>query len=250
MGGFSRLGARVVTWTVAFALAAPIALVGLRATSAGSSPSVVQDVSHSADATTITVTASATTPGNLLVLVLGPRANTNLGATVSSITDNAGNTWVLATQDLPPVQPQRQSGDIFYVDPATSKSMTSVTVTWGVSSTTNARFYEVSGIANSPLDEHYSADAYGTTSPRASTTDLAQANEWAVAMIAYGSADITISGITPGWTNDTTVHLHGKNNTSEQSGHQTTSATTPLTYAGTLSSGSTWSAIIATFRAA
>lgn len=193
-----------------------------------------------------TVTASGGAAGTGLIIVIGWRVAAAASQTITGIVDNKANTWVKAVADNDATSTVKE--DIWYVDPATYVSgVTTITPTFSIAATSGWFFYEVSGMANAPLDTAPTGTHANSTAPTITTATLAQAAEFAVGGIAWGSNSATISGQTAGWTLDTNQVVTAPN-MSLAPAHQITAATTALVYAGTLSAANRWSDLVATFK--
>jgi hypothetical protein len=193
-----------------------------------------------------TVTSTGSAAGTGLIIVIGWRIAVAASQTITGVIDNKGNTWVKAQADNDATSTQK--ADVWYVDPATYISgVTTITPTFSIAASSGWFFYEVSGMANAPLDAAPTGTHASSTAPTITTAVLAQATEFAVAGIAWGSNAATISGQTAGWTLDTNQVAASPNMTLAPA-HQITAATTALTYAGTLSGSNRWSDLVATFK--
>jgi hypothetical protein len=109
------------------------------------------------------------------------------------------------------------------------------------------RFYEISGA--STVDQAHSGSGSSTTPNSGSTATTASANEVVIGDIGFVTKPTTISGLTPGFTNDPLLLnplLQHQN--AEQGGHEAVSSTGTFSYSGTLSNSQVWAAVVATFK--
>ena len=206
--------------------------------------SVVQTQSNSATSgTTVTITVTATTGGNTLIVTAGD-SNSD---TVSSVTLGAAN----LAQAVAAADPGGNiHAEIWYLDNISS-GQTTVTVTFSGSVTHAAAVaYEVSGIGGGSLDKT-SGNGQSGSSPVSwtsnSTGTLTQASEIAVGACFFGTLGSSITGPSSPWTN---VRVPASGNSIE-SGYNIVSATTALAYTGTATGSGTvrTAAVIATFKA-
>ncbi len=188
-----------------------------------------------------------TTSGDLLAAVVKVR-NISGTAAVTAVSDSAGNTWARATA----IAGGKQSDDeLWYAANAmTVPASGSVTVTTTAASAVAMTVFELSGVATiAPLDVTAAKSGTGTA---ASTgpTPISKPNAIAVASVGWNSA-VTPSKQTTGYQFVAPVQSRvSGDNTGEQSATQVLSAAGPQSYASTLSSSVSWTAVIATFQAA
>lgn len=121
---------------------------------------VVQHKKNSQISSGNTVPVTVTSTTNKLIVVATSRNGSS--DSVSSVTDNIGNTYVQATSARGTFA--TATSDIWYCTNATS-GVTTVTVTWGVTAATNrlAEVYEVSGYTTPILDVANHGNAAGSS---------------------------------------------------------------------------------------
>lgn len=214
-------------------------------------PVLVQHVGGTAVSGTTgvyTVTATGTAAGTGLAIIVGWRIAAAASQTITSITDNKGNTW--AAENIDNDATSTQKADIWSVNPSVYISgVTTITVHFSIAASSNFDFYELSGgDMGGAWGDIGGSNHASSTAPTTSTPALAGATEYVIAGIAWASSTVTISGITAGWTTETLQTTAGAPNQRLQSAHQTTAATTALTYAGTLSVATRWSAVVCPFK--
>ncbi|MEO8899120.1 MAG: VCBS repeat-containing protein [Candidatus Dormibacter sp.] len=190
---------------------------------------------------------TATAAHQLLVADIIMRTAAPPSTAVATFTDNAGNTWHKAVADNP--AGVAMSGEIWYAFNATG-GVTSVTATTAASSGIIIRFYEINGATTTdPLDKVVTATGASTAPNSGATAATSQASEVAIGSIGWATSVTTISALTGGFTTDATVvNTSAGVDSNEQDGHQVTSATGTLDFAGTLSASHAWVASIATFK--
>lgn len=216
---------------------------------------VVQQTNFATSVAANTIALTPTAPaaaGNLLALAIPYRATTTNGSVVTGIADTAtggSNSWLKAKSSADGAH--KGQVDIWYVDPANSKSTVgtiTITGTGGDTFEWLPTWYEVSGIATSPLDQAPTPGSASSTGPTVTTGVLAQAAEIAIAVIEWDSNTITETAAPSGWTN-AAVHTASTPNVSGRSSYQIVAATTALTYSDTLSLAAQWKAGVVTFKA-
>ena len=198
---------------------------------------------------TFTPTAP-TAAGHLLALVAAYRATTNNSAVITGITDAAtggSNTYHKAVSTN---QASKSQCDIWYVDPVDAKSTTGL-ITLAFTADTyqvELTWYEVSGVANGPLDNVPTPTLGSSTSPSITSGTFAQANEFVVAGIEWDSSTNTES-VAPAspWTN-AAVQFNSTPNNATHSGYQIVAATTALTFNNTITTNA-WKCVLASFKA-
>jgi hypothetical protein len=191
--------------------------------------------------TTVTVTlTSSTTAGNCLVVYAGAYQSAS-APTVNGVTlgGSAGN-FAQAVWDFVGCDAE------IWVDQNCAGGQTSVVITFaagaGSSLGMGAWVEEWSGVAlTSPADKNAVNDGTSTSPSSGSTGTLSGANELAGGVIA---ATQSITGPSSPWTNQSQLTAGGLRLVA---GHQVVSATTALTYSGTMSSGA-WTAAIVTLK--
>ena len=209
-------------------------------------PKIVQHppaaAAHAA-VTSFSVTTTATTAGDLLAVSTEFDGGSGKSSgSVVSVSDNKSDTWTRATA----VNPSTRIGAEVWYAPTAAAGVTSVTVTYSTSVNPVLQFYEISGASS--FDR--AAAASGTsTSPSSGLTGTTSAgNEVVIGDIGFVTTTVTISGLSPGFTDGTLIRNPASNfNNSEQAGNQAVSATGAFSYAGTLSGSQAWAAAVATF---
>jgi len=208
--------------------------------------SVVQSfgAANTSAGTTLVATPSVgTTTGDLLVATIRTRVTTAPAATVTGVTDSAGNTWVKATSV---VSGSLSDGEVWYAANATSD--TSVTATVSVSSAVAFTVIEVAGAAAAtPLDQTATKSGSSTAPSVGPTSPTTQANEIVIADIGWNTS-LTVTGQSAGYvTTQVEQSKVSSDNSGEQAAWQILSATGTPTYAATLSGSVAWTGVIATF---
>jgi alpha-tubulin suppressor-like RCC1 family protein len=192
-------------------------------------------------------TGTATTTGDLLVATIRTRVVTAKAATVVSVTDSAGNPWVLA-KGTNLVQGAESDGEIWYA--ANANSVTAVTVTVSASATVAFTVLDIAGASTvNPLDGVAVAGGTGTSPSVGPTASTTQASEIVVADVGWNGTE-TLSGPTAGYTTSPPVREQATVKSlasGEQAAWQILSATDPQSYAAELTSSVVWTANIATF---
>jgi Carboxypeptidase regulatory-like domain/Phosphoesterase family len=212
----------------------------------GAAPAVVQDVASGAKAavTSFAVTTGATSAGNLLAVSTEFDAGSGKASgTVTGVTDNMHDIWTRAAA----VNPTTRVGAEVWYSPNAVAGVTSVTVSYSTSVNPVVRFYEISGA--STVDQAHSGSGSSTTPNSGSTATTAGANDVVIGDIGFVTKPTTISGLTPGFTNDPLLLnplLQHQN--AEQGGHEAASSTGTFSYSGTLSNSQVWAAVVATFK--
>jgi phosphatidylinositol-3-phosphatase len=210
------------------------------------SPQMVQDVGSAAKAatTSFSVTTGSTSPGDLLAISteFDAGSGSKSSGSVVSVSDNHGDTWTRATA----VNPSTRIGAEVWYTPSAAAGVTSVTVTYSASVNPVVRFYEISGASS--LDKATSASGASTTPSSGLTGTTSSANEVVIGDIGFVTTTASISGLSPGFSDNLLVRNSLSNfNNSEQGGHEAVSSTGMFSYAGTLSSSQSWAAVVATF---
>jgi hypothetical protein len=213
-------------------------------------PSLVQSKSGTGtSATSLTITLnSATTAGNCLIVGAGTGQSTT-NPQISGITlgGSAGNFAAANT-----AYNDADTNSAIWADPGCAGGQTSVVIsfTHGSGSTplTLAWVMEWSGLLTSSVVDKAPAgvNGSGTSWSSGSTGTLSQASELAVGVVCgQGSGSLT----TPGspWTE---LAVLSNGNADLAVGYQVVSATTALTYNGTISVSETYGTCIATLEAA
>jgi hypothetical protein len=208
-------------------------------------PHLIQDVGSEAQAAvkTFSVTNAATTAGHVLAISteFDGGSDTSSGSVVS-VTDNQNDTWTRATA----VNPSTRIGSEVWYAPSAAAGVTSVTVTYSTSVNPVVRFYEISGASS--LDKAASASGTSASPSSGLTATTASANEVVIGDIGFVTTTVTISGLSPGFTDDTLTRNPATNfNNSEQAGNEAVSTAGTFSYAGTLSKSQAWAAAVATF---
>jgi len=186
----------------------------------------------------------STVSGDLLVATIRTREASGAAATVTGVTDSAGNTWAKATSVL---QGTPNDGEIWYV--ANAISDTSVTVAVSAAAAVTFTVVEVSGAATTAvLDRTVTASGSSTApavGPSATTT---QANEIVIADIGWNTS-LTPTGQSSSYTVTAAEQSSvSGDNSGEQAAYQILSATGAQTYAAGIGSPApAWTGTIATF---
>jgi len=189
------------------------------------------------------LTGTPTGSGDLLVAAIRDRNATAL-ATVTAVTDSAGNKWVRAAG----VGKGQADGEIWYAAGATGVSSVTVTVT--SASAIAFTVLDLSGASSSPLDVTATAAGSGTTASTGATGTTSRTAEIAVADIGW-NAQVTPSAQTAEYTTQSGVEQStvGGEYAGEQAAWQVLSSTGAQSYGATLSSSVAWTGVIATFEA-
>ena len=149
---------------------------------------------------------------------------------VVSVTDNQNDTWTRATA----VNPSTRIGSEIWYAPSAAAGVTSVTVTYSTTVNPVVRFYEISGASS--LDKAASASGTSASPSSGLTGTTSTANEVVIGNIGFVTTTVTISGLSPGFTDDTLTRNPATNfNNSEQAGNQAVATAGTFSYAGTLS---------------
>jgi acid phosphatase len=211
------------------------------------SPQVVQHPPGSAAGAAVTsfaVSTASTAPGDLLAISteFDAGSGSKTSGSVTGVTDNQGDTWTRATG----VNPSSRIGAEVWDSASARAGVTTVIVTYSTSVNPVVQFYEISGASS--VDR--AAAAAGTTASPSSgnTATTSSSNEVIVGDIGFVTTTASISGITPGFSNDLLIRnpLSTFNN-SEQAGNEAVSATGAFSYSATLSNSQAWAAAVATF---
>lgn len=204
-------------------------------------PYLIGTQADAAGASTTVVTPTVITgPGDgILVAACCP------SATVTSVTDSAGNVYTLATADAAGNEPTWAYLALASLPLATSGN---VTVHWSSSAgAKNAVVVGVPGVKfSAAVDQAVHAD--GTSaSPSVTTGTLAQASETAITIVSAANAGggITWGG---GWTGLGAAHTGSTQWT--QVSWQNTTTTSPVTGTGTLAASVIWTAVVVTLELA
>ena len=214
-------------------------------------PSPVQSVSGSATSgTTVTVPLTATGAGHSLVVYVGASQDTT-NPTVSKVTVNGATNADNFAQCCSNVNNAECNSYIWY-DPNCASGITSVEVTFAAGTGTeqcNAVWVEEWPVVLA-LDTHPAGagNSSGVTSFASNSTGtLASANEivGGTVMAEGTSSQPTITGPGSGWTNHAQISLQSI--AGMIAGWNSVSATTALTYSGTMSKSSVYGACIASF---
>jgi hypothetical protein len=196
---------------------------------------------------TTTLAATTTTPtggGDLLVATIRTRVTSGAAATVTGVSDSAGNAWHL-TPGANVVQGALNDGEIWYA--ATTASVTSVTVTVSSSASIAMTVIDIAGA--SAVDQVATSSGKGTPpQPSVGPTPVtSQANEIVIADIGWNTS-LSISGQTPGYSLTTPEQsLVTSTAAGEQAAWQVLSAAGTPSYGATLSGTAAWTGVIATF---
>ena len=206
----------------------------------------------SATSAVYTVTATGAAAGTGLILRIGWRIAAAASQTITSVTDNKGNTWIKEASDNDATSTVKM--DEWSVTPKTYISgVTSITVNFSIAATSAWTLWEVSGgdaVIADWGDQFAAAHANSTAPAAGPTATLSQANEFVTAAIAWGSNSATISGLTASYTADTLQTVATAPNLRLQPAHQIVASTTGVSFAGTLSAANRWSNFPTTYREA
>lgn len=209
---------------------------------------------NDAGGTSVNITTTANIPaGSLIVVFAGNEAGGASNVLVSSISDGHSNTYASAKDNGEGNGPS--NGAIWYsVTGNAVPSSSTITVTWAASTSSleaSVCYFTPTGTVT--LDK-VGAGSSGTSTAgtTGATGTLTQADEVVVALIhADGGAGPTISGTTGTFTN-LTARRSGSTSVSTAlfPAYQIVSATTSLTYSGTLSASVNWTGTIVSFKEA
>jgi hypothetical protein len=193
---------------------------------------------------TITATwLSATKAGNLLVAIVSVR-----GGSGTTITPPAGLGWTLARRSN---NGTTISTAIYYIENAAAQSGGSL---WTLSSSARATLtlVEYSGAAtSSALDQTATSSGSGTTGSSGTTATTTQINEVAVAGISANNSNRTFSTQSNSFSEVSEVNSGGTSNgTATVFEEKILSSVNAQNVSAIISSSSTWSGVIATFKAA
>jgi hypothetical protein len=215
--------------------------------------SIAQNVpaSSSALVASQTVTISAPTAGDLIVVTVIDSLAATPSTTISKVSDNidtAGTSWAKAEADSPATR--KVAGECWYKTAGGSETTVTVAFTANANCIVRVRVLHDSAGGTWSLDQTAIIDGSSTGPSSGATGTTANANEIALSVIGTGSSTLTW-GTAPGapWANDTITHsLATSANISEQSGSDIASSTGTFTYSGTLSATAVWVALVATFK--
>ena len=213
---------------------------------------VIQQQNFGSGPATQTFAFTPTAPaasGHLLGFFVAYRSTTNNGKVVASVADTAtggSNTYSKAVSSAD--AGHKSQADIWYVDPASSKSTVgTVTITFQATDTFKCEvtWYEADNVGTAPLDAAPTPTTGTSTAPSITTATLAQAAELAIGGIEWDASSNTESASPASpWVN-AAVQSSSSPNNSGRSSYQITSATTALTYSNTIGSN-LWHAVVAT----
>lgn len=208
-------------------------------------PLIVQAKSATGTTSPLAATlATGTTAGNCLVAAIG-EGNSTTNPTVSGITlgGSAGN-WALAVAN----KVNADANAELWTDQNCAGGQTAVSTAFNAGTGTGNGYmewvYEVANVvATSAVDKTNSGGAASGAWSSGSTGTLTQPNEIAIGVgVGIGSGGApTITGPSAPWSNQASVTAA---RTSMISGSQVVSATTALTYSGTVSTGRVGAAIL------
>jgi hypothetical protein len=163
-----------------------------------STPQFVQQVTNSSTASSsLATTIPDTVQGHMLIAIIATSSST---ASVSSVTDTAGNTWVKATSG----SGSANDSEIWYA--ANSSPVTQVTVNLSASYAISVNIVEFDGMAaTSPLDvASGQANANGKTfSTPSATTTVNQ--DLIIGSLSYAGGG-SVTATTSGWNSLTMVN--------------------------------------------
>ena len=220
----------------------------------GTAISITQDTAagSGASGTSQILTVTATGASKLLVCsIVMELHSTVLARTVTSMSDNQGNTWQKAVNGTPPTT-GRNGAEIWYVKANATAGVTSVTANFSGTCSSTMRFYEIAGIVTgASLDQTASNYGVGASESTLGMGQTAQANEIAIAVLTTTGISATYKNFTTGFTNDSQLQNNVSNFAqTEQAAHQIlTAVTTGLGYgASTSGSANDWAGAIATFK--
>ncbi|MDL2342273.1 MAG: hypothetical protein QFB87_04320, partial [Patescibacteria group bacterium] len=220
-------------------------LGGATSTSAAATPAFVKQTTTQTSTAKLTQTMAVTsTSGNLLVATVGTNSTTS--PKVNSITDTAGNTWLLASRGYS----NGPSGRIEIWYAANAQAITSVSVNFDAASPYTINVSEYSGVAaTDPLDE-FAGNSDGVTSTNVTTPGITTAvnNELVIAAIGRGNGATTTA--TPAGFTNLNTQLTVTPNTYQNSAYLVKAAAGAVNASWTLSSTSLSGAAIVAFKPA
>jgi hypothetical protein len=229
-----------------------VAIVAVFRLSAGSNIAWVSDVSTwlTTAATSLTLTpVTASGPGSLLVLSAATGKTATPSPTITSVTDNKGQTWVKAVANNPAAT--KTASEIWYVANSVA-GVTSVTANLSASSAISMHFQEfVNADTVSPLAQTNSGTGT-STAPTSGSITTTMAHTAIVGSICQGSSSNTAVTATPAWTVVDPLHNSSPTGVTagESHGIHIPTATGTFTWSGTLATSTTWAATIAAFKEA
>jgi hypothetical protein len=190
---------------------------------------------------TITVT-TATAPGDAIVVACGN--SSAAGATISSVSDSKGNSYTAAIAAVTATefgQPWTSGGQ--------NALTTSDTITVTYSTTTGVKGAMAAGVpgANGTAVDQAGSGHASSTAPSATTAGtLSVAEEMAIGIIFNNSA----GGVPSGLGSFTSAGSFQSGSSPEMTiAYQQVSATSAVTFSGTISPSNTWSAFVLTLVA-
>ncbi len=246
VGSGTPSGSSVITVTGTSASATHSSSVTLTVTSAAT-PLLVQTASGTTTTTTNALSTSlnqASGAGNLLVASIS--VYTGLTNRVTSVTDNAGNSWARAGAFA--TSGHNSDGELWYA--AGAAAVTSITVHTATATSMVASVQEFSGVAaTNPLTATNGSSNTGTAPDSGSVTPAA-AGDLVVGFLAgHGNAEaltVTTAGYTP-LAQQTT---RAASIVTIEAAYQVVPSTGGIGIAGSFPTAMYWAAGVASFRAA
>lgn len=203
---------------------------------------------------TIAITLTANVPaGATLVLFSNVLGAGSVNTPVSAVADAASNPWAVGLNKGQSSGPE--DTDIWFGRMNTGLSSGgTVTVTYsGTLGNGIASLAYITGLdTTAPLDKTVGAVGSSTAPSSGATATLSQASEIAVGVVGrYNAAStVTLTGIGSFTAMTKKTLSSGTTRNTIWPAYQIVSATTALTYSGTLSTTGVWEAILVTFKAA
>ncbi len=224
--------------------------VGERAVTAAGVPVRVNSATGNSGSSTVNsfgVTVPAAANGNTLIAVIATRGTS--ANRVSSITQT-GATWTRASQTN---NTSGSTTEIWYA-PNVASAGTTVTINLAASLRAAAVVMEYQGVLSvSPVDQTAGNSGSGTSATTGTTVATTQQNELWIGGVGLVSSTISLSGIQNSFTavtNAASTSSTAGNNARVYALERIVTATGAASSGGTVSSSSSWSGTIATFKAA
>lgn len=180
----------------------------------------------------------ANTLGNLLVL-----CNSSHDSPILTVVDTGGNVWTQAGTDQ---VSGTCTGAVWYS--ITTAVSGTLTVTYGANNAACCSLLEFSGANATPFDK-FLKNAGATSSPATGTSAATSTNFQVVVAFIGGFGTQTYSAQTAGYTPLTKLNsIVASHNQSLQSAYKIVSTAGTQAYGATQTSGTTWTAMLATFK--
>jgi hypothetical protein len=189
---------------------------------------------------------SSPVTGNTILVVIGTFKTG--GTTVSSVTDTAGNTYVLDKRSV--IDPQnRQHSEVWRSSNITGGANLKITVTPAATAHVSFSALEVSGLVNaSPLDGAGSSNDGTGTSPTTGAYSTTNANDLLLVATVNDSTPVTWSATPAGFTDFGQIVSASALNI--DNGYEIVAATqTNINPAWTISPSSDWNAVGLAYKA-